>query len=90
MYFSHNFTVMEKRIKLKINDYRDNFKEPYKKKPYYLFIEYGSESFYFSNKEKAKRFLSRFKKESTLLFKELGIYINNTSSINVNLVNHCH
>lgn len=77
---------MEKTIKLKIKDYRDSFHEPHKKNPYYLFIEYGEKTFAFSNKEKAKRFLSRFKKESTSYYKELGYYMARCYSLNITMV----
>lgn len=76
---------MEKRINLKIKDYRDSFDEPHIKKPYYLYIEYGSERFYFSNKNKADRFLSKFNYESTNLFKELSIYIEKSFYYNLQL-----
>lgn len=82
--------TMEKQINLKIKDYRDSFHEPHKKKPYYLFIEYGSQNFVFSNKEKAKRFLAKFKKESTLLYKELGYHLSSLHMININLAHVQH
>jgi hypothetical protein len=78
---------MEKRISLQIKDYRDSFNEPHKKKPYYLYIEYGSQNFVFSNKSKANRFLAKFKKESTLLYMELGYHLSSCYMLNINLAN---
>ena len=77
---------MKKNINLEIKDYRESFNEPHRKNPYFLYIEYGVKSFTFSNKEKAKRFLSKFKKESSLLYKELGSFIANCYSLNIRLV----
>jgi hypothetical protein len=77
---------MKKGINLKIKDYRDSFNEPHKKKPYYLFIEYGSQTFVFSNKKLAERWLVKFKKESTELYKELGTYILKLYELNIKLV----
>jgi hypothetical protein len=77
---------MKKKINLLIKDYRDSFNEPHKKKPYFLFIEYGSQSFTFSNKDKAKRFLVQFQNESTALYKELGNFLSDCYKTNISLV----
>lgn len=77
---------MKKEINLVIKDYRDSFNEPHKKRPYYLHIEYGKKNFGFSNKEKANRFLTLFRNESTFLYKELGNHISSCFSINVSMV----
>lgn len=77
---------MQRNINLKISDYRDSFNEPHKKKPYYLFIEYGSKNFVFSNKDKANRFLTKFKKESTSIYLELGQHLNFLYTTNINCV----
>lgn len=69
---------MKKNINIVLKDYRDSFHEPHKKKPYYLFIQNGEKCFYFSNKVKANRFLSSFKKQSTLLYKELNNHLKNS------------
>lgn len=77
---------MEKKINLKLSDYRDFFNEPHKKKPYYLFIEYGSKQFAFSNKKNADKWLVKFKKESTELYKELGGYLINFHEFQIKLI----
>tara|TARA_B100000809_G_scaffold75897_1_gene73585 strand:+ start:840 stop:1421 length:582 start_codon:yes stop_codon:yes gene_type:complete len=77
---------MKKTINLQIQDYRDSFNEPHKKEPYFLFIEYGEKRFTFSNKTKAKRFLAKFKSESTNLFKELGYYMSDCFALNISSV----
>lgn len=77
---------MERKISLEIKDYRDSFNEPHKKKPYYLFVEFGEKRFVFSNKKTANRFLSMFKNESTDLYCELGVYLGKLFYYNITLV----
>lgn len=79
---------MPTKINLEIKDYTDSFNEPHKKKPYFLYIQYGQKNFVFSNKNKANRFLSKFKKESHLLFKELGLFISDLHLLNIKLVSN--
>ena len=83
----HNIQIILKRkINLEIKDYRDSFNEPHKKKPYYLFVEFGERKFVFSNKKTANRFLSMFKNESTELFCELGQHLEKLFYYNISLV----
>jgi hypothetical protein len=62
---------MQKKIKLEIKDLRDSFGHKNQKEPYYLFIEYGSKSFYFSNEKKAKKWLTQFETLATDFIREL-------------------
>lgn len=77
---------MERKINLEIRDYRDSFNEPHKKKPYYLFVEFGDRRFAFSNKKTANRFLSMFQNEATDLFCELGTHLGRLFYYNISLV----
>lgn len=77
---------MQRKINLKIKDIRDSF-AGHKKKPYYLFIQYGSKNFVFSNKDKAKRFLTKFKNEATSIFLEMGNHLSFLYTVNINLAN---
>jgi hypothetical protein len=62
---------MQKRIKLEIKDLRKSFGYMNQKEPYFLFIEYGTKSFYFSNEKKAKKWLTEFETLSTDFIREL-------------------
>jgi len=73
-------------INLSIKDYRDYCHEPHKKKPYFLTVNSNGERFYFSNKKKAERWLSKFTKESTDLYKELGSYLSTLYELNLSCV----
>ncbi|WGH76130.1 hypothetical protein P8625_02890 [Tenacibaculum tangerinum] len=73
-------------INFSIKDYRDYCHEPHKKKPYFLTVNSNGERFYFSNKKKAERWLSKFSKESTELYKELGSYLSSLYELNISCV----
>ena len=75
-----------KTINLTLQDYRDSFNEPLKKSPYYLVLEYGEKTFYFSNKKKANRWLVQFKNESTALYSEMGLHLTQVQTYNVQLL----
>ena len=75
---------MQKRINLTIKGTK-NTPEKYQKKPYTLFIAYGEEYFYFSNKKKAERWLVSFKKETSLLYSELGTHLANIYTYHIKL-----
>ena len=75
---------MQRKINLSIKDSRDSF-NGHRKKPYFLFIEYGSKNFVFSNKDKANRFLTKFKNGATSIFLEMGQHLSFLYSININL-----
>jgi hypothetical protein len=62
---------MQKKIKLEIKDLRKSFGDLHQKEPYFLFIEYGTKSFYFSNEKKAKKWLVKFENIATDFIKEL-------------------
>lgn len=74
---------MKRKIKLEIKDYRDSFDEPHKKKPYFLYVQSGGHSFYFSNKKKAQRWLSKFTTEATELYREIGSYLIRLYELNI-------
>jgi hypothetical protein len=65
---------MKVKIKLELKDTRLSYRSK-KETPYCLFIEYGSESFYFSNEKKAKKWLCDFEKAATELLKELVTHL---------------
>lgn len=77
---------MKQKINLNIKDYRSHCNEPNKKKPYYLTVNSGGERFYFSNKKKAERWLSKFTTEATELYKELGSYLSKLYDLNISCV----
>ncbi len=77
--------MRRKNIKLELKDYRDSFNEPNKKKPYYLYVEWGNRNFYFSNKKKAERWLAKFKKESTELYREVSFMLFDMFKINLSM-----
>ncbi|WP_422091315.1 hypothetical protein [Tenacibaculum ovolyticum] len=77
---------MKNKINLNIKDYRDSFHEPNKKKPYFLTVNSNGERFYFSNKKKAERWLSKFSSESAELYKELGAYLSKLYELNISCV----
>lgn len=62
---------MRKKLKLKLSDIRNITNGRHQKKPYFLFIEFGSNKFYFSNKKTATRWLTKFENESNNIFQEL-------------------
>lgn len=74
---------MKKNINLKIKDSRVLFRNVKTSEKYYLYIEYGSKCFYFSNKKKAERFLTKFKKEATELYDELSSYISKLYELSI-------
>lgn len=73
-------------IKLKIKDYRDFANEPHIKKPYYFYIDNGETKFCFSNKKKAEKFLVNFRKETTFIYKELGVHLSKISTYNLEII----
>lgn len=80
------------QIQLKIKDYRDSFNEPHKKNPYFLYVDHGEYNFSFSNKKKANLFLTKFKKQCTSTYRELGSHLTYVQKYNldlVHLVGHC-
>lgn len=80
--------MKRKLLNIKLKDYRHTFNEPHKKKPYYLYVEWGNRNFYFSNKRKAERFLKKFQKESTDIHRELNIMLFETFKINCLICEH--
>lgn len=74
--------MKRKNIELKLKDYRKSFNEPHMKKPYYLYVEWGNRNFCFSNKRKAERWLKKFEKEVTQLYRELNIMLFDLFKIN--------
>lgn len=76
---------MEKLLNIKITHFSESFKST-KREPYYLVVQYRKEYFYFSNKKESERWLSKFKKEATALYKELGIYLSKVYSYQIQLV----
>lgn len=76
---------MEKLLNIKITHFSEHF-EFTQKKPYYMIVEYRKDYFYFQNKRESQRWLSKFKKESTALYKELGIYLVKVYSYHIQLV----
>ena len=77
---------MRKKIRLKINDSRDSYGNLHQKKPYYLFIEIGKESFAFSNKRKAQNWLVKFENEVNELFSEMVSHSSNLYKLNIHLI----
>ena len=76
---------MEKLLNIKINHFSDSF-DSTQKDPYYMVVEYRKEYFYFKNKKESQRWLAKFKKESTALYKELGIYLAKVYAYHIQLV----
>jgi hypothetical protein len=77
---------MRKKIKLRIKDERDSYGNLHQKKPYYLFIEIGKESFAFSNKKKAQIWLKKFEKEVNELFSEMVNHTATLYQLNIHLI----
>ena len=77
---------MRKKIKLRIKDTRDSFGHLHQKKPYYLFIEIGKESFAFSNKKKAEKWLIKFENEVNDLFSEMVSHTAILYGLNIYLI----
>ena len=77
---------MKQKIDLNIQDYRTSCGNTSIKKPYYLTVNTGGERFYFSNKKKAERWLSKFTLEATELYKELGGYLSKLYELNISCV----
>lgn len=75
-----------KKIKLKIDDQRFYTNSKNLKKPYFLFLEIGKESFYFSNKEIANKWLSKFEKEINLILREIFIEYHHLFKLNISLL----
>lgn len=76
---------MEKLLNIKATHFSESFGST-KKKPYYLVVEYRKDYFYFSNKKESVRWMAKFKKESTSLYKELGFYLSKVYSYHIQLV----
>lgn len=63
-------------LNLSIKDYRLFLNDSdHMKEPYFLLIELGGNVFTFSNKKKAQRWLSTFKRQSLDLYVELGLFL---------------
>lgn len=82
--------MKRKNIELKLKDHRHSFDEPHMKKPYYLYVEWGNRNFYFSNKRKAERWLKKFEKEATELYREVNIMLFEMFKINCVLCDYLH
>jgi hypothetical protein len=76
---------LEKLLNIKVTHFSESFDET-QKKPYYMIVEYRKDYFYFQNKRESERWLAKFKKESTALYKELGIYLSKVYSYHIQLV----
>ena len=76
---------MEKLLNIKITHFSESFRTT-KRDPYYLVVQYRKDYFYFSNKKESERWLSKFKKEATSLYKELGIYLAKVYTYQIQLV----
>lgn len=77
---------MQKKINLEIKDLRKSFGKKNQKEPYYLFIEYGTKSFYFSNEKKAKKWLVQFENLSRDFIRELMFHVPNLHENNIILI----
>ena len=77
---------MKNNFELELKDYRDSFNEPHKKKPYYLYVGSGNRNFYFSNKFKAERWLTKFKKSSSELYRELNYMLFDLFKLSATLI----
>ena len=76
---------MEKLLNIKITHFSESFNST-KDLPYYLVVQYRKDYFYFSNKKDSERWLAKFKKESTSLYKELGFYLSKVYAYQIQLV----
>ena len=76
---------MEKLLNIKITHFSESFNST-KREPYYLVVQYRKDYFYFTSKKDSNRWLAKFKKEATSLYKELGVYLSKVYSYQIQLV----
>jgi hypothetical protein len=82
LFFCIKEKILRNKIKLEIKDTRLSYSSK-KSTPYILFIEYGENSFYFTNEKKAKKWLCNFERVATNLLKELLSHLPNLYQNNI-------